>query len=502
MNSVMEYLELSASKYPDKTAYKDIQESVTFAELQSRVHAIGTRIAREGLRRKPVAVLMEKSTSMVVGILGTVCSGNFYCPIDVAMPVERMQMIFDILEPGALIVNQENAALLEKLRVHCQILSYEELMQGESDEELLEQILRTSIDTDPLYVLFTSGSTGTPKGVVVSHRVVINNMEWLSQEYDFGPEDILGNQVPFYFDVSDHDIYSVLKFGCSMVIIPKEHFMFPANLISFLNEHHVTAIFWVPFALSIVANLRALESEVPKYLRYIFFAGEVMPVKQLNYWIQYVPDALYVNMYGPTETYVCTYYNVDRPFQEDEALPIGYPVGNVDYVVLDEKDQLVTPDSDGQGELCIRGCTLASGYYRKPELTRERFTQNPLHNDYPDRIYRTGDLVRFNDRGELMYLSRKDFQIKHLGYRIELGEIETAVSAVEGVEACACIYDHVKKAIVLIYSGQELEKKTLLKRIGEKVPSYMMPNKVRFTADMPHNANGKIDRKKLEVQYL
>lgn len=502
VRSVLEFLEASEGRFRECCAYEDQNRAYTFGEAARTARAIGSRIASLNAHQRPVAVLMEKSASMIVAFLGVVYGGCCYCPIDVTMPSDRLHTIFSVLMPAAVITEASQSELAKELSADCPVFLFDDLAKEPVNDGLLAETRMRQVDSDPLYILFTSGSTGVPKGVVVSHKVVINNMEWLEKEYDFGHEDVLGNQVPLYFDVSDHDIYCPLKFGCSTVIIPQEYFTFPAKLIGFLNERHVTAIFWVPFALSVVANLHGFEADVPKTLRYVFFAGEVMPVKQLNYWRQYVPDALYCNMYGPTETYVCTYFNLTREFADDEQLPIGRPCGNIDILVLDEQNRLILPGSGQKGELCVRGCTLASGYYNNPEKTAERFVQNPLNPSYPEIIYRTGDLVSYNDKGELMYHDRLDFQIKRLGYRIELGEIEAAAGTVSGVGECACVYDSGRQMILLFYTGTQTDKKVLSKSLSGKIPRYMMPNRYIYLDNMPRNANGKIDRKRLKETYV
>ncbi len=502
VKSVLDYLEKSASLYGERCAYKDSRQSFTFSQVRSAARRIGTCIGRLHVQNRPVAVFMDKSAAMIVGFLGAVYGGGCYCPVDVAMPRDRLASVMTALKPAAVICGEGQRQLAESLDLSCPVYGFEEAAATPGDDALLEAIRRRRTDTDPLYILFTSGSTGVPKGVAVSHRVIINNMEWLKEEYGFGPEDVMGNQVPLYFDVSDHDVYCPLKFGCSTVIIPQEHFTFPANLMAFLNQEKVTGIFWVPFALSTAANLRALEAEVPRYLKYIFFAGEVMPLKQLNYWRRFVPDAVYCNMYGPTETYVCTYFNVDREFGDHETLPIGRPCNNVDILVLDREDNLVLPGSGGEGELCVRGCTLALGYYNDPVRTGERFVQNPLNSSYPEIIYRTGDMVSYNDRGELVYHERMDCQIKRLGYRIELGEIEAAAGSIPQVRDCACVYDPSRQMILFLYTGQETEKKELSRRLSRKLPKYMMPNRYIYLEEMPRNPNGKIDRKRLKEGYV
>ncbi len=518
VKNILEYLEASEERFPEKTAYSDRNGSASFRSFAGSARRLGTCLAGagrngetpdgSGLKGQPAAVFMEKSVDMITGFMGVVYAGGFYCPVDTAMPEERIRTIFSVLRPAVLLTREKEREKAERLLAgmtpedgEIRLVILEEALKTPEDPTLLRRIRRASVDSDPLYVLFTSGSTGVPKGVLVPHRVMINNMEWLAREYHFTEKEVLGNQVPFYFDVSDHDIYSVLKFGCSMEIIPPEYFAFPARLVQFLNEKKVTAIFWVPFALCMAANLDAFRKEAPEHLRYIFFAGEVMPMKQLNYWRRHVPQAVYSNMYGPTETYVCTYYNLEREFADDETLPIGYPVSYADVLVLDEENRPVYPGDGREGELCVRGCTVALGYYNSPEKTAERFVQNPLCPAWPEIIYRTGDMVSYNEKGELIFLNRKDFQIKHLGYRIELGEIEAAAGALPEVSACACIYDSGKKQILLIYSGKEMERKDFVRALSEKVPKYMIPNRFIRMGMLPRNANGKIDRKALAAKW-
>lgn len=496
--NVLEYLEDTVKKYPDRCAYRDIETCLSFAEVARLARQAGSRIGRYRKPGRPIAVLMEKSPAMIVAFLGVVYGGCCYCPIDKDMPKERLKILLSELDPAALIAGPAQMELAESLGLACDCLEFSALCRTKEDALLLEQIRREAVDTDPLYVLFTSGSTGIPKGVAASHRMIINNMEWLEEEYDFGPEDIFGNQAPLHFDIANHDIYGPLKFGCCTVLIPPEYFVFPAKLTPFLKKEKITSVFWVPFALCMAADLKALEVAVPDKLRYVFFAGEAMPVKQLNCWRRHVPGARYVNMYGSTETHVCLYYNLDREFGEGETLPIGRPCGNVGALLLDEKGEPVEPESGKEGELCIRGGALSLGYYRNKERTGERFIQNPCRPDVPEKIYRTGDLARYNERGELEYLGRTDFQIKHLGYRIEPGEIEAAAEGIPGILSCACCYDKKRRKLVLFYTGEAVERAVITRRLSEKLPRYMLPGRFCYLEAMPRNPNGKIDRKQLE----
>ena len=350
------------------------------------------------------------------------------------------------------------------------------------------------IDTDPVYSIFTSGSTGVPKGVVVSHRGVIDYIDWAIDTFHIDSSAVIGNQAPFYFDNSTLDIYLMYATGATLNVIPEINFAFPVKLIDYLNDQKITFVFWVPFVLVNVANMDILATKKPETLRDVFFAGEVMPNKHLNYWRKHLPECRYANLYGPTEITVdCTYYLVDREFSDDEPLPIGVPCRNSDVLILVDRQRRAAQGE--QGELCVRGTSLALGYYNNPEKTKDAFIQNPLNTHYPETIYCTGDIVYENERGEIMYVGRVDSQIKHNGYRIELGEIETAILGSNLVDNCCVLYNNKEKQIVLVYQAeQELNVAVLRKAIGEKIPKYMLPTVYMRESSLRQNTSGKIDR--------
>lgn len=493
LNNVTAWLERTAKSCPERTAFSDERGDVTYRELSAQAKAVATRLIRLGLFKKPVAVFLPKGVNVVTSFMAAAYSGNFYTPIDVEMPEQRVRKILEVLEPEAVITSADLAGVFRECGFEKSEIIFEEAIRDEIAEPLIVEVQKKCIDTDILYVLFTSGSTGTPKGVAISHRSVFDYIDWVTDCFHITEEDSFGNQAPFYFDNSILDIYSCIKTGASCYIIPKSLFPQPVKLLEYIQTHQINTIFWVPSALIVVARLRALRSvDLTGVLKRVLFCGEVMPNKQLNVWRTYLPDVLYANLYGPTEiTDACTYYVVDRAFADDESLPIGVPMPNTDVIVLNENDRPVIGDESG--ELCVRGTSLALGYYNAPEKTREAFVQNPLNPHVPEVIYRTGDIVRYNERGELIYLCRKDFQVKHLGHRIELGEIETAASSVEGVELCCCLYDEEHRKIVL-FLDKPLEKEYITERISRLVPEYMVPGKLICLDHFPLNANGKIDR--------
>ena len=284
-------------------------------------------------------------------------------------------------------------------------------------------------------------------------------------------------------------------------MIPKTYFTFPIKLVGFLNERKINTIYWVPSALAIVSNWNVFDFARPEHLQKILFAGEVMPVKHLNYWRRYLPDCLYANLFGPTETTdICSFYVVDRNFADSDSLPIGRACDNCDTFLLTEEGTRASRTGE-EGEIVVRGSFLADGYYNEPEKTAAVFTQNPLNTAFPERIYRTGDLARLNEKGEFIYISRKDFQIKRMGYRIELGEIEAAAGSIEKVKSAAALYDADTGRILVIYEGSIKDTDEVLQQTADKVPPYMRPDEVIRIKQMPYNANGKIDRQRLLKEY-
>ncbi|EOS74253.1 amino acid adenylation domain-containing protein [Lachnospiraceae bacterium 10-1] len=496
ITNVLEYLRKSASEHPDKAAFIDENKSMTFMEINVRAMQLASCILEEcgEAYNKPIAVYMDKSVDSIIAFMAILYSGNFYVPIDKKSPKERIERILDVLEPIVIINQGEHINDLERWKN----INYEDSKERVFNEKELIQRLNKVLDVDPVYVLFTSGSTGIPKGVAINHRSIIDYIEWLYGKFEFDDKTIFGEQAPFYFDNSILDIYSTLKNASTMVIIPEKFFAFPNKLCIFLNEYKINTIFWVPSALIGVANSGVLEREKLLYLEKVLFCGEVMPNKQLNIWRKFYPNLLYANLYGPTEiTDVCAYYIVNREFEDDEPLPIGKACKNTQILVLNEENALV---KEGEiGELCVRGSCLSLGYYKDFEKTDNVFVQNPLNKCFYDTIYKTGDLVRYNELGELIYVCRKDFQIKHQGHRIELGEIETAASSIDEVYQCCALYDDLQKKIVLFYvGGENLTEKEIYTQMMKKVPKYMMPGVIHRMEKFPLNINGKIDRVKLK----
>lgn len=499
--NILEWLEKTAEDMPDKLAVCDEWTSITYKEYRERALGIAEAIIKSGYgRKRPIAVYMEKSVKVLISFMGIAYSGNFYSPIDISMPMSRVKKILEVLEPGLIITTRELAESFSQFEYNCEYFYYEDALLTEYSDEV-SNVLDQIISTDLLYVLFTSGSTGVPKGVSITHGSVVDYIDWVVDIFEITSEDSFGNQAPFFFDNSILDIYSAMKSGAALYIVPSKLFAQPVPLLEYIRKNKINTIFWVPSALIVISKLKAFRNvDLSAVLKRVLFCGEVMPNKQLNLWRKYLPNVVYANLYGPTEiTDACTYYIVDREFQDDEPLPIGKPMRNTEVLVLDEDNSLVT-EVGKIGELCVRGAGVSKGYYRNLGKTAEVFVQNPLNYAYEEKIYRTGDLVRYNERGELIYLSRKDFQIKHMGHRIELGEIETAVSSLPQISLCCCLYDNIHSRIVL-FIDREIKKEEINQQLRNMIPEYMIPGKIIVIDKMPINANGKIDRVQLK-EYI
>ena len=499
IQNILDYLENSAASCPEKTAYEDLENHYTYAQALEYARRIGSALLAVLPQNAPVPVLMEKEAGTLHVFMGAVCAGCFYTLVEPEQPLERIRTILETLEAQVMVTTRSIKEQLQELEFPGKILLAEELLKHEIDEDGLAGRRRAACDTDPLYAIFTSGSTGAPKGVVVCHRSVIDFTEHFTKIFGFDRNDVIGGQAPFDFDVSVKDIYPALKVGATLEVIPKRFFSVPKKLLDFLDDRKVTSLTWAVSALCVISMLKGFRYKVPKNIRRVMFSGEVMPVKQLNYWRTYLPDALYVNLYGPTEiTCNCTYYKIDREFGEKEQIPVGEPFPNERVFLLGEEDQLVT-EAGKLGEICVTGTALALGYYRNEEKTSQAFVQNPLNRCYPELMYRTGDLGRYDEKGELYYVTRKDFQIKHMGHRIELGEIEVAFQALNGIERVCCVYDEPNTKIIGFYVG-EPEAKEIIQQLTERLPRFMIPNIFRKVERMPITKNGKIDRRALMAE--
>lgn len=495
---ILDYLEDTSARLPQKTAFADVDSSLSFAELVQSARAVGSALSEHVRPRMTVPFYLEKSAAAVAGFFGAVYAGCAYAQLNLRHPAARIRSILDTLACPVVVTDRAHHEQLADM-TDRPILLLEDLLAHETDAPALARIRAQMLDIDPLYVNFTSGSTGAPKGVMIAHRSVCDFIPCFTVLFHITQDDVLANQAPFDFDVSVKDIYSGVFTGATVQIIPTAYFTQPTKLMDFLCDRRATVLVWAVSALCFITTMNALEYRTPETLRAIMFSGEVMPIKHLKKLQKHLPAAQYVNLYGPTEiTCNCTYYIVDREFDVSETLPIGVPFPNERILLLDENNREVAPG--GTGELCVSGTCVALGYFGDAARTQAAFVQNPLNTTHAETIYRTGDLVRLTENGEMVYVSRKDFQIKHMGHRIELGEIETALCAIDGVSRACCIYLR-DKGKILAFTCGEADKAALTAALRETVPSYMIPNIFVAVDEMPMTKNGKIDRNALMDVY-
>ena len=470
MISLKQALIRNAKEKPKKVIFVDEKRELTNKELLDGALRIAGQLKE--FENRPIIIEMPKCVEAVIAMVGVLLSGNFYTILDPSMPKERKDIIEKTLNPGCKIISKSTP--------REGYLYFEDLLDSEIDESVACKPLNMS---DPMYAIFTSGSTGVPKGVIVSHDAVMHYLEWFTTQFSIDEKTKFGNQTPLYFSMSVSDVLGTIYANATLYFIPHPFFSFPVYLIKYLEEKKINAIYWVPSALNMISSFKALDNFKLPALKKILFAGEPMPPKVINYFLTH-HEAYYANLCGPTETTdICTFYEINETIEE--SVPIGKACAGLTTLVLKDGKP-----SD-EGELYVKGPFLAIGYYGNEKKTKEVFVQNPLNKQYPEIVYRTGDLVRVRKDGNLIYLGRSDFQIKHMGYRIELGEIENKVYSIDEIATCVVVYRDEK--IILYYVGN-IKEDELAVKLKSKLPNYMIPNKIYKEALIKYNLNGKIDR--------
>ena len=499
MNSSVLLLEKAARTHSEKIAILDEECSISYSALRYKSRCVGTKllqiIPKSSNSLNPIVVLLEKSVNAVIAFMGIQYSGNPYVPLDYGIPLARLEKILANLSPKFIVTDESGAAKLMECALNStKVLLIEDVIDAVLDNELINSVVDLVTDSEPIYIMYTSGSTGVPKGVVIPHRGVIDYANWVVDTFEITSQEIMGNQAPFYFDNSVLDIYGALAASATLVLIPNILFTFPNKIPEYINKKGITSVFFVPTVMINIANSGVLAEVKMTSLKKVLFCGEEMPNKQLNVWRRHHPLALYANLYGPTEiTDVCTYYIVNKDFEDTEPLPIGKACKNMGVCILTDGNKPAKPGE--LGELCVLGSGLALGYWSADENTRKVFVQNPINPYYDERMYRTGDLAYFNDDGLIVFAGRMDTQIKLGGNRIELGEIETAIKSINNVENSCVLFDKKKQEIVAVIQTKEKITLHKLKSYMLKLlPKYMLPGRLVIVDLLPLTPNDKIDR--------
>ena len=490
MNPILDLFRQTVQRFPERIAVADSQREYSFRELWHTAACLAAEIPPTG---QAVGVLVNRGADTLVLFLAVLFSGNYYVPLDPSLPVQKREHILRDAGISVLLGGEENRPLAAEFQGAFLTLAD----RGEQERPVPQACADT-----PLYMIYTSGSTGTPKGVLKSHGAVVSFLSAFTAQYPFTEEDVIGNQTPFFFDASAKDYFMTLATGARLEVLPSELFSFPVRLIAYLNERRVSSICWVPTALCIVVQLNTFRELIPTTLRRVFFVGEVFPRKRLDQWRAALPELEYVNLYGSSELAgVCCFYPVSDDLPENVPLPLGKPLSNCTLLLMDGDQPVTRP---GQvGEIYLASPALALGYFHDEEKTQKSFFSMTFPDGVTRRTFRTGDMASYDERGNLVFAARRDYQIKHMGRRIELGEIEAVADTLPELRRCCCLYNSEKKQITLfceLTEGCQWNGRSVRSALKGRLTDYMVPGKVVVLERLPLNANGKIDRQALKTK--
>jgi len=514
---LQQLLTRSAASYPEKAAVWARNRTLTYRELDERstqlAHLLGQRGLKKGDR---VGIFFPKCVESVVCMFGVLKAGGVYVPLDPQAPAERVGYIIDNCGIRVLLTTKERRASLAAEVVnrldYCvmtddsgsngagkKVVPW--AMLGEYPSAPAPQVTLT--ETDLAYILYTSGSTGRPKGVMLSHQNALTFVEWCAEKFQVRAEDRLSNHAPLHFDLSVFDVYNAIEAGATVYLVTEDLALFPTSLANFIETREISVWYSVPSALMLLLLHAELKAEKLTHLRTVLFAGEVFPIKYLRQLADLLPSVVLYNLYGPTETNVCTYYRVERErLAAMDKLPIGIACENTEVFAVDDQDQIVTEPGTG-GELYVRGPAVTYGYWADTEKTKKMVIPNRFQPNFNESMYRTGDLVTLAEDGNYYFQGRRDSMIKSRGYRIELGEIESALLSHPGVREAAAlaIPDEIVgnriKAVVAVHAAQSLKPMELQHYCAARIPKYMIPEHIEFCESLPKTSTGKIDRVRL-----
>lgn len=494
---VHQWFSQAAARHPDKAAVSCEEVTLSFRELDERSNALAREIRAAGATRGDlVPFFMRKSTRSIESILGILKADCAYVPIDIGSPSRRLVSIIEAARAPVILVDRDSSARL------CELVPEDQLpvmidVHGSTVEDT-SPVAAENLSIDLAYVLFTSGSTGTPKGVMIPHKAIIDYIEWCVETYGLTADDVISNHAPLHFDNSTFDLFTAFRTGATLHLVPDELNAVIPRLAAWLREREITTFFCVPSVLRMLLRSRRVKPGSLPRLRHVIAAGEVLPPDVVDAWMQLVPDAQYTNMYGPTEITVdCSYHVIHERPGTEQPIPIGKARTNMELFVRSQ-DGSLTQQPGAEGELLVRGTSVAYGYLGDAERTERAFIQNPLNDLFPDPLYCTGDLVRIAADGAFQFLGRADHQVKLLGYRIELGEVEAVLSSLDEIEEVVVVFRATEPAEIgaLMVVREGFDTDEVRAAMNAVLPSYMVPTTVvEIDGDYPMTSNGKYDRR-------
>lgn len=482
MTNILDYLEQTLTWLPDKTAFRDEANALTFRGLYQRARAVGTCLHRMGLSGEAVGVALSRGPETVAAYLACIYAGCFFLPLE-DIPAERMAGILRRAGVRTVLCDAASEARLGGTGLENLCLRYAIAAREAPDDDALRIIRQHQIDGDPVCLLPISGRE--PLEVLLNHRTLLEHTEHLGAALGISSNTVFGCQASLNTVDCLKEILCTLKYGASCYLIPQRLFSFPGNLISALNYHRVDTICWASSAIFGLSASEAFARSRPENLRTVAFSGEPIPIKHLRLWQSALPGARFFRLYGMTETGgACCCYPV--PETVGESVPLGKPFANTGLLLLNAQGE----ESDS-GEICLRGSCLAMGYLGNPQATARAFRDDGLR-----RIFHTGDYAARNDRGELVLLGRQDSRVICRGRSIDLTEIEAVASDLPGVTAVCCRLEETQNRLQLFYTGA-CDCQTLTEHLRSHLPAAMIPGSLYRLRLMPLTPGGAVDRKLL-----
>src|SRR5262245_829453 len=507
----------------DPAALAVAMDGVTlgYGALEEHANRFARSLQSHGVRRGDrVALWLPKSPEAIVALYGVMKAGAAYVPVDPGAPAPRLATIARDADVAGLVTTHDRAAALDEAfaaRAPMRALWYADLDDARAETprvagvpgvpwgalaaESGSPLAVPALEDDLAYILYTSGSTGEPKGVMLSHRNCRAFTDWAAETFALTPRDRVANQAPFHFDLSTFDLFATARAGASLHPVSPRIASFPAAVAMRWAEERLTVWYCTPSSLILKLTRGGLERQDLSALRVLLFAGEVFPSKYLRQLMALAPHARYANLYGPTETNVCTWHEVSGAPVDDTPLPIGRVCPYDEALILDES--LHPVPAGGVGELWIRGASVMQGSGRRPDRSARSLQTLDTEPGIRDRAYRTGDLVRQRADGELEFLGRRDHQVKTRGHRVELGEIEMRLATHPAVAEAVVVavpdeeITHRLKAVVVAKPGASVDADELRAHCSRTLPRYMVPEAVEFRVSLPRTSSGKVDRRAL-----
>ncbi len=494
--NILEFLEATAERVPERVAFYDDASSLTYARLLHAAQAIGSALAERVKPRGVAALVMDGHSLLCVqAMLGVLYAGCAYAPLDPAMPAERLTRTLHQMQPACVITDEVSSRALQAAADSCPlVLRAEQLAEAPVRTETLRAIRAQATLRDPLSILYTSGSTGVPKGSVQSHSSYIHYTEATIEVYGFDEDAVFGSQSPFFYANSIIDLYPPMALGARVYLLPRQGLAFPRHFLSALRRERVTELTMTPS--SFIALVDALEEDSLPDLRYAIMSGEKMAYPPLRRWLRAAPNADFYHFYGSTEAFSVAVGRVKAEHAGNGMLPVGPPFRQVKLLFVDEEGRRQSAHEGG--EMLVASPWVCGGYYRDEERTRAAFCQIPPGQDEAERFYRTGDIGRINGGGELLVLGRRDAQVKHHGYRMELGEVEAALRSLPGLMDGCVLYDEAEDVLCCFWTG-DVPEKELRAGLRAQLPRAMMPDRYVHLAQLPHTATMKVDKSALRA---